>query len=147
MKKPLRVIFDLDDTLYPERAFALSGFRAAAAWAASEWGIADMAAEMASLLDDGHLGAVFKLALARHRPEYSDEDLARLVDADRNHEPTLALFDDAPAALERSAKYGRKERWWPGAESNHRHADFQSHALVRKISLTQGLAVPANFPK
>jgi putative hydrolase of the HAD superfamily len=106
MKKPLRVIFDLDDTLYPERAFALSGFRAAATWAAGEWGIDDMAPQMASLLDDGHLGAVFKMALARERPEYCDEDLARLIDVYRNHEPTLALFDDAPAALAHSAQYG-----------------------------------------
>ena len=33
------VLFDLDDTLYPERDFVLSGFRAVAACAASEVGL------------------------------------------------------------------------------------------------------------
>jgi hypothetical protein len=32
----LVLVFDLDDTLYPEREFALSGFRAAGRWAAAE---------------------------------------------------------------------------------------------------------------
>ena len=35
----LCVVFDLDDTLYPERAFALSGFRAAGLFAAQKWQI------------------------------------------------------------------------------------------------------------
>ena len=106
MSRPLRVIFDLDDTLYPERLFALSGFRAAAAWAADEWGLHDMAPEMARLLDDGHLGAVFKIALERHRPQHSKQDLARFIDVYRSHKPELALFNDAAPALERSQAFG-----------------------------------------
>ena len=35
----LVLVFDLDDTLYPEREFALSGFRAAGRWAAAELGV------------------------------------------------------------------------------------------------------------
>ncbi len=55
----LVLVFDLDDTLYPEREFALSGFRAAGRWAAAELGIDGLAAEMTRLLDDGHLGKLF----------------------------------------------------------------------------------------
>ena len=106
MSRTLRVIYDLDDTLYPERSFALSGFRAASAWAAHEWGIDGIADEMTGLLDDGHLGAVFKIALERHHPQHSKQDLARFIEAYRNHEPELELFDDAVAALERSQEYG-----------------------------------------
>jgi putative hydrolase of the HAD superfamily len=46
------------------------------------------------------------MSLARQRPDYSDEDLARLIDVYRNHEPSIALFEDASAALARSARYG-----------------------------------------
>ena len=53
----LVLVFDLDDTLYPERQFALSGFAAAGRWAEAELGIAGLAADMTRLLDGGHLGA------------------------------------------------------------------------------------------
>lgn len=106
MPRPLRIIYDLDDTLYPERSFALSGFRAAGAWAQREWGIDGVAGELTSLFAAGHLGAVFKLALQRHRPQHSDDDLVRFIDAYRNHEPDIELFDDAVAALEHSQAYG-----------------------------------------
>ena len=62
------LVFDLDDTLYPERQFALSGFSAASTWAEAELGIAGLAAEMTRLLDGGHLGALFKIALAAKMP-------------------------------------------------------------------------------
>lgn len=106
MSQPLRVIFDLDDTLYPERAFALSGFRAAGDWASDEWGVHGMADDMQSLLDEGHLGRVFRIALRRHRPQHSEDDLARFIDVYRRHQPSVELFDDATAALDYSQRFG-----------------------------------------
>ena len=41
------VIFDLDDTLYAERDYALSGFRAAGRWARDALGVVGLEAEMA----------------------------------------------------------------------------------------------------
>jgi len=49
----LVLVFDLDDTLYPERQFALSGFAAAGSWAEAELGIAGLAADMTRLLAPG----------------------------------------------------------------------------------------------
>ena len=95
----LVLVFDLDDTLYPERQFAISGFASAARWAEVELGIADLAADMTRLLDGGHLGALFQLALAGRLPEHTPEHLAGLLEAYRDHEPELALFDDASWAL------------------------------------------------
>jgi putative hydrolase of the HAD superfamily len=95
----LVLVFDLDDTLYPERQFALSGFSAAGRWAESELGITDLAADMTRLLDGGQLGALFKLALAAKLPDHTAEHLAGLLEAYRMHEPALALFDDAGWAL------------------------------------------------
>jgi putative hydrolase of the HAD superfamily len=95
----LVVVFDLDDTLYPERQFALSGFAAAGSWAEAELGIAGLAADMTRLLDGGHLGELFRIALAERLPDHRPEHLAGLLEAYRNHEPALALFDDARWAL------------------------------------------------
>jgi len=95
----LVLVFDLDDTLYPERQFALSGFEAAGRWAATELGVEGLAADMTRLLDDGHLGQLFRMALAEKMPEHSPEHLAALLEAYRDHEPELALFDDAGWAL------------------------------------------------
>ena len=54
---------------------------------------------MTRLLDGGHLGALFKIALAAKLPDHTPEHLAGLLEAYRNHEPELALFDDAVWAL------------------------------------------------
>ena len=71
----LRMIFDLDDTLYPEREFALCGFRAAALWAKSALDIDGLDADMTRLLDAGHLGRLFAMVLEEafaraHTPEH-----------------------------------------------------------------------------
>ena len=95
----LVLVFDLDDTLYPERQFALSGFAAAGSWAEAELGITGLAADMTRLLDGGHLGELFRIALAERLPEHRPEHLAGLLEAYRNHEPALTLFDDARWAL------------------------------------------------
>jgi putative hydrolase of the HAD superfamily len=95
----LVLVFDLDDTLYPERQFALSGFAAAGRWAEAELGVAGLAAVMTRLLDEGHLGQLFRIALAEKHPHHTHEDLAALLEAYRNHEPVLALFEDAAWAL------------------------------------------------
>lgn len=98
------LVFDLDDTLYPERDFALSGFKAAEAWARAELGLgAGMAQEMTRLLDEGHLGTLFPIALKAHHPDHTPEHLARIVAIYRDHAPEIALFPDAEWAL---AHYG-----------------------------------------
>lgn len=106
MRSPI-LVFDLDDTLYPERQFALSGFEAAGRWAEAQLGLAGLASEMTRLLDDGHLGKLFAMALAARMPGHTPEHLAALLAAYRDHEPQLALFEDADWALTRFAADGR----------------------------------------
>lgn len=95
----LVLVFDLDDTLYPERQFALSGFKASDRWAETELGVPGLAADMTRLLDQGHLGELFRMALAQRLPDHTPEQLAGLIDAYRDHEPELVLFEDAAWAL------------------------------------------------
>lgn len=97
----LHVVFDLDDTLYPERQYAISGFRAASDWAEREFGVAGLVDEMTELLDAGMLGKLFATVLARHVPDHSPEQLRAFHEAYRRCEdPALELFDDARFALD-----------------------------------------------
>lgn len=101
-----RVVFDLDDTLYAERDFAISGFRAAGAFAEKQWGMENPVSHMTELLDSGHLGKLFKLTLERFKDSVSDEDLAQFVDVYRRHEPEINLHDDARQALDIAKSHG-----------------------------------------
>ena len=94
------LIFDLDDTLYPERDYAIGGFRAAARWAERELGLAVSPDKMVALLDQGLLGQLFQQTLQEAKPSHSVDDLKAFVRAYGQHTPQLKLFDDAAAALD-----------------------------------------------
>ena len=104
MNEP-RVVFDLDDTLYAERAFAVSAFQAAGAWAASALGVDGLHVDMERLLDQGHLGQLFKLVLDQRGID--QQHAAQLIDVYRSHAPErLALYDDVLPILERFRALG-----------------------------------------
>jgi len=128
----LALVFDLDDTLYPERQFALSGFAAAGRWAEAELGIAGLADDMARLLDEGYLGALFAKALAARLPGHAPEHLNGLLEAYRSHEPELALFEDAGWALDRFA----------GEATLGLITDGTHHVQARKVA---ALGIAAHF--
>jgi putative hydrolase of the HAD superfamily len=102
----LRVVFDLDDTLYPERQFALCGFRACSDWAKTEFGVEGLGDEMTRLLDTGNLGRLFTMVLETHVPDHRPEHLVALRDAYRGAVAELTLFDDARWALDHYAGQG-----------------------------------------
>lgn len=95
------VIFDLDDTLYPERAYVLSGFRAVAEWAEAELGIpaAQGLAELGALFAQGVRGSTFDQWL-RARAHDPAPLVTRLVEVYRAHTPAIAPFDGVPALLD-----------------------------------------------
>lgn len=96
------VIFDLDDTLYPERQFAFSGFDAAAA--KFEHCLGDRvraAARMRELFETDHRNRVFDTILAERGLLATPELVAAMVAEYRNHAPRIDLFPDADAALSR----------------------------------------------
>jgi putative hydrolase of the HAD superfamily len=106
MPQPIRIVFDLDDTLYPERQFALSGFAAASRWASERLDTPDMVPRMTELLDAGLLGALFKQVLQEHAPSRSESMLADFVGVYRDHAPQIALYDDAQSALSLATRQG-----------------------------------------
>ena len=100
------LVFDLDDTLYPELSYVHSGFRAVAAFLGplldvpAETLAAGMIAEEAVL----GRGQVFDNVL-RQYGRWSKALVAACLRAYRQHQPTLALFPDAERCLARFANW------------------------------------------
>jgi putative hydrolase of the HAD superfamily len=147
------VIFDLDDTLYPERAYAFSGFAAVATAFADRLGDArTTAAQMRRLFDTEHRGRVFNALLAeRGLPE--DEGLIRdMIEAYRTHAPGIALYRDADAALTRlrgGHKLGLLTDGPPGtqrAKIDALHLPPRVDEVIVTSELGTGQAKPALLP-
>jgi len=95
----LRVlVFDLDDTLYLERDFVRSGFRAAGDWLKSTAGIADLEGRCLALFEGGQRDRIFNLAL-KSLGVGEEETLKQLIDVYRTHTPEIALAPDAERYL------------------------------------------------
>jgi len=96
------IVFDLDDTLYPERQYVLSGMRAVAAWAQDELGLpAERSfAELRQLFEDGVRGDTFDRWLAGYGRKSADR-IAAMVQVFRGHDPNIALYPGARELLGR----------------------------------------------
>lgn len=100
MSKWQAVVFDLDDTLYAERDYVMSGFRAVAQWAEQHLGIsaAQGFQQLQSLFEQGIRGDTFNRWLAQngHNPESLIPDLVKVY---REHKPELRPFVGVPELL------------------------------------------------
>jgi len=101
------VVFDLDDTLYPEHHYVQSGFRAVSAFLQDTAVLGqDVFPAMWSLFVEGERGAVFNRVLAARGVTPSQDLIDTLIDVYRSHQPDIALYPDARAVLDYF--YGRK---------------------------------------
>ena len=113
------VVFDLDDTLYLEKDFALSGFRALSQHFGERVGGDRFAAECEELLASGTRGNIFDLALSRCGIEATQELVGELVSHYRSHEPEIEFCADTshllgriPSLLTGLITDGPKEAQW-----------------------------------
>jgi putative hydrolase of the HAD superfamily len=99
MERSRAIIFDLDDTLYPERAFVVSGFSAAADWLSAQVGVpADQCAGgLVDLFEAGVRGSTFNVWL--DRAGLPQELVTGMVSAYRVHTPMLQLYQDVIPAF------------------------------------------------
>ncbi len=97
----LAILFDLDDTLYAERDYVLSGFTAVARRAEELVGIpvGQGYDELAALFQAGVRGDTFNRWLAAHGIEPAPW-IGDLLQAYREHEPHLTPFPGMPALLQ-----------------------------------------------
>ena len=107
VSEPHVIVFDLDDTLYVERDFALSGFRAASRWFEEQTGKARLDERCAELFASGERARIFDRALASLGHAHSDGLVAELVRVYRLHRPEIVLAPDAARFLARRVE-GRR---------------------------------------
>lgn len=96
--RPLAVVFDLDDTLYPESQFVRSGFAAAGALAEAE-GIEGFERRAMALFEQGVRGTIVDRVLAELAPGRAAALVPLLIAAYREHRPRISLYADAAALL------------------------------------------------
>lgn len=93
------VVFDLDDTLYPESDFVHSGFAAVDTWLRTNHGVEGFDERARALFAAGHRGRIFDETLETLPARLPADLVPTLVEVYRTHRPTLQLFSDATAAL------------------------------------------------
>lgn len=95
----LCVVFDVDDTLYLERDYVASGFRAVGAWVAEWLSIADFDRHCLDLFEGGQRGNVFDAALRFCDFPPNEELVSALVAIYRSHAPQITLIEDVACTL------------------------------------------------
>ncbi len=96
------LVFDLDDTLYPEHDFVASGFQAVDEELRRKR-IAGFLPVAQELFQSGLRGKIFDAVLAQLGVSSSPELIAELVQVYRSHTPRLRLYPDAKWVLEHYA--------------------------------------------
>lgn len=94
------VIFDLDDTLYPERQYVLSGFKAVADWAEATLGIPAESglSQLTHMFEQGVRGDTFNRWLIEHNLPINPH-LADVIKVYRSHHPRLTPFPEVRPLL------------------------------------------------
>jgi putative hydrolase of the HAD superfamily len=93
------IVFDLDDTLFLERDFVLSGFAAVDRWLRSQRRVEGFAERAGRVFGEGARGRIFDTVLRELGLDASPAEVERLVSVYREHEPQLALLPDSESAL------------------------------------------------
>ena len=94
------VVFDMDDTLYPEEDFVASGFRAVSHYLTTDFGcrFEDLYDTMLTAFERGGRRSVFPVVIERYlKSQVSVQDLVRVY---RRHSPRIRLFPEAELLLQ-----------------------------------------------
>ena len=92
----------MDDTLFPEQAFALSAFQAVGEYANKNWGMSGLAEQATELFHAGKKKKVFQQAFQRlGYGDLSERQSNELLQVYRSHQPvSLPWFPDARRVVE-----------------------------------------------
>ncbi len=94
------IVFDLDDTLFPEHQYVISGFREVSGWLEEKYSIKDFFKVAYKIFEGGIRGTIFNIALERLGISPDDHLISELVQIYREHKPELRLHKDADWAIQ-----------------------------------------------
>lgn len=89
------IVCDLDDTLYNEVDYVLSGFKTIDNWIKKTYGKNDFYEYAVKLFELGERKKVFNQALDSLNIEYDQEFISSLLEMYRSHLPTISLLNDS----------------------------------------------------
>lgn len=94
MREVKAVVFDLDDTLYPEESYVASGFSAVAIWANEQLGKPGKEAfsELWQLFCEGVRGNTFDIWLERNGFD-PKQFVSNMISTYQGHEPQISPYD------------------------------------------------------
>jgi len=104
--QPLVIVCDLDDTLYLERNYVASGFRAVGEWAKKELALPDLGDVAWAFFEAGCRERVFDVALQKLGVGADSKLIEQMVAVYRRHKPIIALQDDVCGFLSRGYLLG-----------------------------------------
>lgn len=96
----LRLVLDLDDTLYPEQEYVRSGFDAVGKFLGND----GFAEQCWQLFQAGQRGRIFDEVLLAFYGQADPKRVEELVGVYRNHPPRIHLYPDAKRLLDQAAK-------------------------------------------
>ena len=99
MSAPRIVVFDLDDTLAPERDYVRSGFVALEDEVRRVFGVSGFAPTAWELFESGARGRIIDAALARLGLPADAATVGSLVDCYRRHRPSIGLYPDVAPVM------------------------------------------------
>ena len=94
------VVFDMDDTLFPEYEFVRSGFEAVADYMEEQFGIEDFFDTAWNKFIEGERGRIFDQIIDDEGLETDSRTIGKVLEIYRSHYPKISLFKDAQWALE-----------------------------------------------
>lgn len=100
MAKPVAVVFDLDDTLYPEWAFVRSGFTAVDHWLTAQHQVRGFFERAWRLHLDGVRGRIFNRALELLQIPVTATLISEMLAVYREHTPAIEPYPDTLASLD-----------------------------------------------
>ncbi|GAB6455643.1 HAD-IA family hydrolase [Bacillus luti] len=93
------IVFDMDDTLYKEKDYVVSGFKAVDDWIKEDYkkiGFYNIAIQ---LFDSGERKFVFNKTLEKLNITYDEKLISNLIEKYRLHKPDIQLLDEADWVL------------------------------------------------